>query len=278
MPEGPEIHLVADKLAKAIAGRRAERVRFGLERLEPYEGELTGRRILGVEAHGKALLTRFEGDRTLYSHNQLYGRWYVCKPGRPPKTGRSLRVAIETADQWALLYSASEIEVLHADEVPYHPFLASLGPDLLHKKTTPALIRKRLRSRRFERRALGSLLLDQHFLAGVGNYLRSEILFFSGLRPDARPKDLSDDEIQRLAATARTITKRSYRTRGVTEEADYAAQAKREGEPRRHWRHAVFARDGHPCRRCEASVRRVTSAGRRLYFCSVCQPELATRP
>ncbi len=272
MPEGPEIRRVADRLAQALAGRRAERVRFGLPRLRSYERELSGAVVESVEARGKALLTRFDCGFALYTHNQLYGRWYVCAPQRPPSTGRSLRVAIETEARWALLYSASEIEVLDATAVDAHPFLARLGPDLLDPATTPARIRRRARDPRFAGRALGGLLLDQEFLAGVGNYLRTEILFFAGLRPERRPRDLDDEELARLSRAARTVTLRSYRTGGTTEELARARRARSAGEPRRLWRHAAFNRAGQPCRRCGTRIRKREVAGRRLYLCTRCQP------
>ena len=271
MPEGPEIRRAADRIATAIAGRRAERVRLCIDRLNPRDGELDGREVLSVRPRGKALLTRFEGGKVLYSHNQLYGRWYVCKPGRPPRTNRSLRVAIETEFAWALLYSASEIELLDEGELERHPFLAKLGPDLLDERTNPARIRRALLARPFRGRALGSLLLDQGCLAGTGNYLRSEILFFSGLTPDARPADLDGQALARVARAARAVTVRSYRTGGTTELASFARAARTRGEPRRWWRHAVFGRDGQPCRRCGTTVERVEVGSRRLYLCPGCQ-------
>lgn len=271
MPEGPEIRRVADRLADALVGQRLEQVSFGIPRLERHEADLTGRRVVDVTSQGKALLTRFEGGAVLYSHNQLYGRWYVCPPGRPPKTNRSLRVALHGSKRWALLYSASDVEVLEEHELRDHAFLSRLGPDLLDATTTPSAIRKRLADRRFAGRSLGGLLLDQGFLAGVGNYLRSEILFFAGLPPEARPRDLDDDERALLSRVARSVTRRSYKTGGVTEEPAYVAEAKRDGQPRRLWRHAVFARAGKPCRRCGTRIERIDVASRRLYLCPACQ-------
>lgn len=272
MPEGPEIRRAADRIAQAIVGRRAEGIRLLLPHLAGREEELEGRLIESVEPRGKALLTGFDNGLYLYSHNQLYGRWYVCKPGRPPSTGRSLRVAIETEASWALLYSASEVELLEESELPSQPFLARIGPDVLAAETTPRRIRSRLRDPRFRGRALGGLLLDQSFVAGLGNYLRSEILFFSGLRPEARPADLDEEHIALLARMIREVTRRSYRTGGLTEERDHVERARRAGEPRRLHRHAVFARARRPCRRCGSKVRKVESAGRRLYLCPQCQP------
>lgn len=277
MPEGPEIRRVADRLAEVLVDQRVERVRFGLPRLKPEEGVLSGQRVLEVEPRGKALLTHFENGLSLYSHNQLYGVWRICPAGKPPNLGRSLRVALETADRWALLYSASDIEVLEEHELDQHPFLARIGPDVLARDTTPARIRQRLRDRRFAGRSLGALLLDQSFVAGLGNYLRSEILFFTGLRPEARPKDLDDETVALLARQIREVTRRSYRTGGITELPDEVREAKRLGERRRSFRHAVFGRSGKPCRRCSARIRRSEVGTRRLYLCPHCQPSRRRR-
>lgn len=271
MPEGPEIRRVADRLNEAVGGRVAERVLFGLDRLGRWQAELSGRRVLSVRPRGKALLTRFEEGLVLYSHNQLYGIWKTCAPGRPPRTRRSLRVSIETPHRWARLYSASEIEVLREDELDRHPFLAKLGPDLLDPGTTPVRIRKRLTDPRFRGRALGSLLLDQGFVAGIGNYLRSEILFFSGLRPEVRPADLHEEQVAELARQMRAVIRRSYRTGGVTELSRHVRRARAAGEARRHWRHAVFNRRGRPCRRCGHRVEKLLVASRQLYLCPSCQ-------
>ena len=77
-----------------LVDQRVERVRFGLPRLKPEEGVLSGQRVLEVEPRGKALLTHFENGLSLYSHNQLYGVWRICPAGKPPNLGRSLRVAL----------------------------------------------------------------------------------------------------------------------------------------------------------------------------------------
>lgn len=137
MPEGPEIRRAADRIAKVVQGRVIERVEFGLPRLQEFEGMLSGVKVNELETRGKALLTHFDNDLTLYSHNQLYGRWYVVKRDRLPKTNRSLRVALHTATHSALLYSASDIEVLTADELTTHKFLARIGPDILSQELTP---------------------------------------------------------------------------------------------------------------------------------------------
>jgi endonuclease-8 len=272
VPEGPEIRRAADRVAAAVEGRRARRVFFAFDRLKRFEAKLQGRRVRRVEARGKACLVHFAGGWTVYSHNQLYGRWFVRPDSRRPRTGRSLRFAVSTSERSALLYSASDIEVLRADELESHPYLARLGPDPLLSTTTADVVRAHLDTRRFQRRSLATLLLDQSFLAGVGNYLRSEILYFSRLHPRRRPAEPGQPEASRLALAVLTIPRRSYRSGGVTVPPRLAARLRRQGLARPAYRHAVFGREGRPCWWCATPVERRELAGRRLYLCPTCQP------
>jgi endonuclease-8 len=271
MPEGPEIRRAADQVARAIAGRRAEVVRFGLPALKRHERTLSGRRVEAVESRGKALLIHFDGGRSLYTHNQLYGRWFVVRPGKPPKTGRDLRIAIHTRERWALLYSASDIELWRRDELATHPYLARLGIELLDPRVGPADVLAQVQDARFARRGLGALLLDQGFLAGIGNYLRSEILYVAGLRADQRLVDLDPAGRRRLADAALALTRQSYRTRGVTNDLERAARLKAQGMPFGRYRHHVFDREGEPCWTCGTAIVRNAAAGRSVFECRRCQ-------
>jgi endonuclease-8 len=271
MPEGPEIRIAADRVADAVVGKRVHRVYFAFDRLKCHERRLEGRRVQAIETRGKAMLIRFAGGPTIYSHNQLYGRWFVRRAGEFPSTRRSLRLALHNHEHSALLYSASQIEVLDEAELATHPFLAKIGPDVLHPRLQPHAIARRLQEKRFCNRQLGALLLDQTFLAGIGNYLRSEILFVARLHPVARPRDLSAEQRRDLARAIRSIARRAYRKRGVTTDARHVAAQRRAGARRRHYRHYVFARAGQPCHDCGKRVVKLAVGGRRCYVCPSCQ-------
>ena len=271
MPEGPEIRRAADQVAAAIVGRRADRVWFGLPPLRRYGKTLSGQRVIGVEPRGKALLTHFEAGLSLYSHNQLYGRWQVVKPGKLPRTNRSLRVAIENEHRWALLYSASDIEVLPTKQVNAHPYIARLGVELLDEETRLSDVQRQVDDPRFARKSLAALLLDQGFLAGIGNYLRSEILYVARLRSESKLADLDGAERARLAAAALELTRQSYRTRGVTNDLERAASLKAQGMSYGRYRHHVFDREGEPCWECGQKIARHAVAGRAIFECRACQ-------
>ena len=272
MPEGPEIRLAADQVARALVNHPTTGVHFAFERLKPFESILTGRRVVAVETRGKAMLTRFDNNLAIYNHNQLYGKWFVCNTGETPDVGRQLRLAIHNHEKSALLYSASDIEVLTPQEEPHHPFLSRVGPDVLDETVTPATVRKRLLQPEFCNRQLGVLLLDQRFVAGLGNYLRSDILFVAGLHPAMRPSSCSPDALKTLAQAILKLSRQSYRTSGVTNDLNRARKLKGKGVAYDAYRFHVFNREEQPCYVCNTPIVRITVSGRRLYLCPTCQP------
>ena len=271
MPEGPEIRRAADRVAAAIVGPPVREVFFAFDSLKSYEAALTGRRVRAVETRGKAMLIRFDNDLSIYSHNQLYGVWMVRRRGTLPQTKRQLRLAIHGDRDSALLYSASDIQVLDPAAVAAHPFLKKLGPDLLDPATTVTAIAAILQGDRVKRRRLGTILLDQQVLCGLGNYLRSEALFVAGLDPDRRPADCTPAQLNRLADAAIALTRQSYATGGITNDLDRVAALKAAGQTRAAYRHWVFGRAGRPCYRCNTAIVKRVAGGRRCYCCPSCQ-------
>lgn len=265
------MYRMAGKVAGAVGGCPLAEVWFAFDRLKPWSERLLGQSLHSVDTLGKALLLRFADGTTIYTHNQLYGRWMFAEFGRRPDTNRQLRLALSTESRSALLYSASEIQVIEPGKLGEHPFIARAGLDVLSSGAGVGGVAEWIRQDRFARKRLGHLLLDQGFLAGVGNYLRSEILHVAGLHWQLRPRDLDDDSVRRLAEATHTLMWRSVETGGLTNAPDRIDQLKRAGWHRRDYRHFVFNRDGQVCFDCDSPIERVTVSGRRLYQCPVCQ-------
>jgi endonuclease-8 len=272
VPEGPEIRLAADRVARVLVNNRIEAVSFGLPQLKQFEKSLSGHTVTAVDTHGKAMLTRFDNGLTIYSHNQLYGRWYTVRQPRMPRTNRQLRIELSTHTHKALLYSASDIDVLNDEQLSRHPFLSRIGPDILDRSLTHAQIVDRLLEPAFRNRSLGSLYLDQRFLAGNGNYLRSEILWLAGLHPKKKPVELAETERATLAKETLTVARRSYRTRGVTVAPTLAGQLRESGLTYQAYRFYVFGRSGKSCHRCASRIERHTMGSRNIFLCPTCQP------
>ena len=271
MPEGPEIRIAADKIAKAIALKPIEEIFFAFEHLKPYQEILARRIVTRIDTRGKGMLIRFDNGLSIYSHNQLYGKWIIRKAYSYPDTKRQLRLAIHNQHKSALLYSASDIEVLEENAIATHPFLSRLGLDVLDSKTTAKKVTARLLDKSFYRRRFTSLFLDQRFLAGLGNYLRSEILFVARVHPTLRPIDCNEEQISALAQAAIAVPQQSYQTKGITNNLQLVEELKQQGYKRQDYRHWVFGREERPCYVCNASIVKNISGGRRYYFCPQCQ-------
>lgn len=272
MPEGPEIRIAADKIEKAICPYPTTEVFFAFEHLKPFEADLTGCRVTQVETRGKAMLTHFDNGLSVYSHNQLYGKWMVRKAHDLPETKRQLRFAIHNAKKSALLYSASDIQILSSPtEIETHPFLSKLGPDVLSASIKPEQLQADLTSKKHSRRRLATLYLDQHFLAGIGNYLRSEILFVAKLHPSLRPTDCTDEQLFALAKASIAVAYQSYRYKGITNDLNIANQLKAAGYSYGEYRYWVFDRTDKPCYVCSTSIVKESLSNRRIYYCPKCQ-------
>ncbi|MEO1790912.1 MAG: endonuclease VIII [Cyanobacteria bacterium J06629_19] len=274
MPEGPEIRIAADKIQRAVRPRPTTEVFFAFDHLKPFESELTGCRVSEVETRGKAMLTHFDNGLSVYTHNQLYGKWMIRKAYDFPDTNRQLRFAIHNEKKSALLYSASDIQILSSpSEIESHPFLSKLGPDVLSKGLRPETLVTALQSKKHHRRRLSTLYLDQHFLAGIGNYLRSEILFVARLHPQLRPMDCSEEQLQNLAEASIQISYQSYKYKGITNDLDAANELKAAGARYRDYRYWVFARAHKPCYVCGTPIVKEMVSNRRIYYCPNCQQQ-----
>jgi endonuclease-8 len=272
MPEGPEIRRAADQVARVLVGRKIVEAEVDVPGLRVFAHRLSGRSVSAVDTRGKAMLTRFDNGLVMYSHNQLYGRWYTVSRGRLPQTNRQLRVALHTVTHSALLYSATDIEIFDASEEADHPFLKRAGPDILEQTLNVDLITARLSQAEFRNRALGNLYLDQGFLAGNGNYLRSEILWAARANPFTRPNTLDAASLNRLARETLVIARRSYRTGGVTVSDRVARERRSKGMSFEQYRFQVYGRDGLPCYRCDTTIERLVSGSRSVFICPLCQP------
>ena len=262
----------ADRIASAVDGKATTQVWFAFDHLQTQGDILSGATVDRVYTVGKALLIAFEPvGVTIYTHNQLYGRWYVKKAGERPRTNRQLRLLIETETHAALLYSASSIEVWPTADIRRQSFISKAGIDPLDPKVTVDQLLEKMQDRRFRNRQLAGLLLDQSFVAGMGNYLRADVLNGAQVDPACKPADLTKRQCRRLSTTLIELMRQSYETGGVTNDAERVQQLKSRGVRRSRYRHVAYARAGEPCYQCGGMIVRRDMGGRGLYLCDTCQ-------
>ena len=270
MPEGPETKRMADDISRTVKQKEISSLKFlhpSLKDLKSKKGIL----IDDVASVGKSIIIRLNTGQSIVTHNQLYGKWTINYLGTKIKHNRQLRIEIVSGKKVARLWSATDIVLLNSEDENKHHYLKNLGPDILCSSTLEETVSQRLRSKSYINRNLGGLLLNQHFIAGLGNYLRSEILFFSGLMPELRPKDLKYDQLRQLSNSIKNVSVRAYKYKGNTiDKNDFQARFGNV-ENFRLIRHMVFARENQPCFNCGDIIEKIVQNSRRLYFCRTCQ-------
>lgn len=262
MPEGDTIWRTARSLAAALAGDTVLRFESALPLVEARARTLglVGRAVVGVESRGKHLLVHFDGGLALHTHLGMHGRWSLRRPS-PAAPGAALRARIETARASALCHGAPLVELLGERELRAHSRLAGLGPDLLAPGFDAAAARERLRAR--GELAVGTALLTQSALAGIGNVYKSELLFLCGIDPRTRVAQLDDAQLDRLVITARRLL-----------QANLGPGARRTTSALAAGPLHVYRRGSRPCPRCGTAICRIVQgeAARSTYFCPRCQP------
>ena len=300
MPEGPEVRKYADALDAALKGRAIvsleARTKDARKWLEENEQRLRGRCVERVASHGKHLLGYIEGDFFFHSHLMMWGRWQTfglaksrrqSEPIVLPEKDRRERARIVVEGAAAILLSAPIFNVAQGDPYEKIEILATLGPDALP-------YRRRFDAREFQRRLLehkdetvGAALLNQRIVAGLGNYLRAEVLFACRLNPWLTVGELTQSKLSCLAKTVPRLTRDAYE-RGATAAEDdrkrMAGDSSLVYQPGREYgtRHLVFRRTNLPCLRCGEKIRQLRQKTipnqdddeertRIVYFCAKCQ-------
>jgi formamidopyrimidine-DNA glycosylase len=270
MPELPEVETIVRGLRAVLPGRRILSVRLNktdfIDDPAALERELPGCRIAAVERHGKFIAVRLERDDaqpSLLIHLGMTGQLAVMRPEQPlpPHT----HVVLSLDDGRELRYTdARRFGRMRLAATPAgEAVLGKLGDDPL--EITLASFRARLQGRRAMVKAL---LLDQHFLRGMGNIYTDEALWRARIHPKRHAARLSRDEARRLHSAMRKVLTDAIRLRGSSI-SDYVDAAGQPGDYQR--RHRVYGRDGKECFRCARKIHRIIVAGRSSYFCPRCQ-------
>lgn len=266
MPEGDTIHNAALRVGSALVGQEILSIETPHERhrMDRWPERLAGRAVRAVDARGKHLFVRFEGDLTLHSHLRMGGKWGVYERGRRwTRSARRAWLVIRTAGHDVVQFDGPVLELMTDSRTRFDQLLAGLGPDIVADDFDERAYLRRLREDD-QTRAIGEALLDQRNVAGIGNIWKSEGCFMARVDPWRRTADLSDDEALAVARAIHPEIRRSARIGGPTR--TYRPRGGRPGT----W---VYDRAGLPCRVCSTPIlgRGQGDDNRTTYWCPTCQ-------
>ena len=276
MPELPEVETVRRGLASTVVGRRIERVEVGRERTvrrtsrQALVDGLTGVTILDVQRRGKYLLAPLDSGYWLMVHLRMSGRLLLSPAGaeRPAHTHVALTLGDE--ELWFVdPRTFGEVVVYDPERAEVEmPELARLGVDPVVDTFDRAVLARALSG---TSRAVKTVLLDQHRIAGLGNIYTDEVLHRARVRFDRPASALRPAEITRLADAIADVLSAAIEAGGSTlDDTQYVDVAGRTGEFQHQ--HLVYGREDEGCLTCgKAVIRRSTVGGRSTFFCPRCQ-------
>ncbi len=278
MPELPEVEVIRRELTPLVCGKIFARPAVYYRRAifspepEEFSCRLQGRSVTGMGRKGKYLL--FKLDRgTLLAHLRMTGKLLYGFPGKamenPTAPERDLRVKLPFTGGDALYFydmrKFGGFWLLDEQDSSQPAGFSRLGPDIWEQVDEDkflTLLQARLRAR------VKPLLLDQHFVAGMGNIYTDESLFRSGIHPCRPVASLSAEESRRLYRAVRAVLTEGIACGGTTTR-DYRNVYGGSGSFQEMLK--VYGRKGEPCFRCSCPIERIVVAGRGTYFCPHCQ-------
>lgn len=265
MPELPEVETVVRSVAAHLAGRRIVSTKFTSRFVTPGNRKklterLAGRRIEAVTRRGKFILIALD-EGTLTVHLGMTGKLLIQSEEGEGQAGEHTH-GVFTLDDGMLLYHDPRQfgRIEWSPGAP--PRVARLGPEPLEIGFDEFQTRLKRKTR------IKSLLLNQTFLAGMGNIYVDESLFAAGIHPLAIASRLTTARAEKLYQAIRGILKHAIQL-GGSSISDYV-----NGRGERGWfqmEHRVYGREGEPCANCGRPIRKILVAQRGTHFCPSCQ-------
>ncbi len=257
MPEGDTIHYAANRLRPLLEGAVPDELatphpRFAADR---WPQRLAGRAVTAVDAHGKHLFLRFEGDLVIHSHLRMTGSWGTYRAGqRWRRAPRRAWLVARARGGEAVQFDGPVLELLTAARARGRSDIAGLGPDILAPELDEDGFLRRLRGDD-PTRAIGDALLDQRTIAGIGNLWKAEGCHAAGVDPWRPTGRISDDEALAIVRATRPRMQ----------------QSARDGMQDRF--RVVYDRAGRPCPRCSETIRArgMGDDNRTTFWCPGCQ-------
>lgn len=263
MPEGHTLHRLARLHQKRYAGAPVE-VTSPQDRFSEGAASVSGRVMRRASAWGKHLFHDYEGGLIVHVHLGLYGKFTERRIPMPAPVGQ-VRMRMEGTEYGTDLRGPTACEVLHRAEVD--EIIARLGPDPLRRSPDVGKAWARITK---SRRPIGSLLMDQSVIAGIGNVYRNELLYRHLIDPHRPGTHVDESEFDEAWTDLVALMKVGV-SRGkiitIRKADDKGPAPSRPGRQRSY----VYRRAGDACRICGDTIRTEVMEGRNLFWCPTCQ-------
>lgn len=265
MPEGHSVHRTANKLAELFLDSKVK-ISSPQGRFAEQASLVSGRKLVESSAIGKQLFLGFDNKLTIRVHLGIYGKWnfYEVALSRAPDIWGQVRARFGSNSASADLRGPTVCEVVDSTEVL--SVIKRLGPDPLRADPSGKEALRFVRKVKASTVPIGSLLMNQAVISGIGNVYRAELLFRAGVSPHRLGSKVSEQTLLAVWDDAVKLMKIGVKTGLMLTREDFLRAKVPTGD-----RYYVYKREGLPCRTCGKKVKLELFYGRKLYWCNSCQ-------
>ena len=269
MPELPEVETTVRALREPLLGRTITGVRnywprhIATSSPEELQERIAGQQIEGLSRRGKYLLFHLSGGDTLIIHLRMTGHLSVVDRDAPADSYTHTIFSLDDNRELRFRNMRKFGRVyLVADPAEV---VGKLGPEPLARTFTVERLQEQLQGRS---KQMKSLLLDQTFVAGIGNIYADEALFSAGIHPERNADSLTEAEIRALHAAIQKVLRMGIAREGASVDR-YVKPDGTRGSMQEAV--AVYKRTEQSCYQCGTPIRRIILGGRSTHFCPICQ-------
>lgn len=279
MPEGPEVECVRRAL-KSIVEKKIQRIHLTelSQKYQKYQNKQTqfdqfsGHQIKEIERIGKFLIFKFDKREVILNHLGMSGNWLLLKKkNQILPSHMKVLIDFDTLPN-AVFYDMRNFGQFKIYEdynsVLQHQSIRKMGIDGLLDTFPINEFLQRIDKRNYANREIGSVLLDQKLVAGIGNIYKSESLALANINPTRLVRALTNEERSKLGHAISETLLKAVKYMGST----FNSFKNPDGEEgsAQNW-HRVYGKKGEKCSNCGSEIRKVVQDKRSTFFCPRCQ-------
>jgi formamidopyrimidine-DNA glycosylase len=268
MPELPEMENYRNLLLKQVGHKTITNVIINREKsinvpVAQFQESVIGQTILTINRRGKHLLFHLQNGHVLLLHLMLGGTMYVGTEEDQPKRTKQVIFYFHEKELFFIGLRLGYLHVLTKEEAERE--LQDLGPEPTDQSFTFDVFKGLIEKKRGK---LKTTLVDQHFLAGIGNCYSDEICFHAGLLPMRKCNELTEEEQQKLFTSIKYVLRRAFELGGYMEMPLYKRDELTGGYNENCY---VYDRGGETCTRCAHIITKEEISSRKCFYCTGCQ-------
>lgn len=267
MPELPEVETIRRGLEKRILGKKVNRVEINTDRMvkkpspKRFKEEVEGRNFKQVIRRGKYLILVLSSGKKIVIHLRMTGQLIYGK-----KNTKSRVSFLLSNGKYLNLNDSRHLgEIRLVENWKRVPSIVKMGREPLEDSFTLRVFSEMLNKKKAR---IKPLLMNQEFLAGVGNIYAQEALFKARIHPERHAYRLKRDEVKALFSEIKKVLNKAIDYKGSSLSSYVDVEGKRGSF---HSRLQVYGRRGEPCVKCKTPLKFIKLAGRGTSFCPKCQ-------